>query len=267
MVSYVVMKAGGDFYLWHTLIALLYAGSMYRLIHRYSANIYISIMCLFCLGQFNFVLGGLRQTIAISILANAYALLREKRLFRFLLIVALASLFHSSAVVFIIAYPLYRLRLRPRNLLLVSAAGVLCVLNASTLMRLYLKFFSQEDVYSGYLESETTLSIAGMVISGCIALFCIVFTLSDKKNAEHAGLCYFTLVSFFVKMLSTFMFADVFRVALYFSVFDCILIAEACTCNQDRMLKQLKTVGVSLAMTVYYFIPPPAAYIESYVMR
>ncbi len=266
MVSYLFLKAGCDFYTWHAFIALLYAGSMYSLINRYSSNIYISMMCLFCLGQFNFVLGGLRQALAISVLANAYASLREKRLFRFLLIVMAATLFHSSAVVFFIAYPLYRLKLRVRNILLVGAVGIVGILNASRIMRLYLSVFQLEETYSEYLESETTLSAAGMIIFACIALFCIVFIMFDKSQSEHAGLCFFSMISVFARVLSVMMFADIFRVALYFSVFDCILIAEACTCNQDRPLRQLKTVFISLAFTAYYFISP-GSYIVNYVAR
>lgn len=266
-ISYAFLKAGVGFYTWHAFIALFYAASMYSLINRYSSNIYISIICVLCLGQFNFALGGLRQAMAISILTHAYTPIKEKKLLKFLIIVGIAALFHSSAAVFLIAYPLYRLKLRIRNIVLVAIVGIAGILNAQRLMRLYISVFHLEDAYAGYLEDETTLSIAGMVITASIALFCIVFIMLDKHRSEHAGLCFFSMISFFARVLSTIMFADIFRIALYFSVFDCILIAEACACNQnEKLLRRIKTAAVSLALTAYYFISP-GAYITGYVMR
>jgi hypothetical protein len=70
--------------------------------YRNSKNPVISLMVFNCLGLFNFMVQGLRQAIAMSICLFAYEQCKKKHFIKFILLVAIACLFHASALVFIL---------------------------------------------------------------------------------------------------------------------------------------------------------------------
>ena len=81
-------------------------GSIYRFALKYSKNPFLVIYCFITLGTYQFFETGLRQALAISICLFAVDFIKDKKLVRFVLVVFLASLFHKSAWIFLMAYPL-----------------------------------------------------------------------------------------------------------------------------------------------------------------
>lgn len=77
----------------------------------------LSCIIYLALPVFEILYSGLRQGIAIGICFWATQYIQKKKPFRFLLLVLLACMFHKSTFVFLIAYPVYHLRLnRPLRL-------------------------------------------------------------------------------------------------------------------------------------------------------
>lgn len=260
-------KTGLSFYAWRSLIAFVFVLGLYKQIVYYSTNPSISLLVILTLDLFGFSLSGLRQTLAIGILLFTYPHLKKRHFFRFALLVVLAAMFHSTAIIFIVAYPVYCLKLRIRNLLLLIVAGIVVLLNANTIVDVYLQLTGTEDVYSYYLEESTVLSIAGVIISGCIWLFCTVVLYRKQSNKQDEHLCNLLLLSLFGRILSTIWFAEFFRVSMYFSVFEFLVIADACSCKEkSAFVVRLKTAGVSLALAAYYFVSPNSNILD-YVVR
>ena len=266
-VSLLVGKLGFDFYGWKTLLSLVFVFGLYRLLMYRSANPAMSVVVFLVLGLYGFSLSGLRQTAAFAILFYTYPYLKEKKFFRFALLVVLAAMFHSTALIFLVAYPIYRLKLRPRNVLLLCAGGALAILFSGQLARLYLRLAGTEEAYQGYLESDTVLSLSGAVIFGCIWLFSVVCLYFGKSDRQDEHLCHLTLAAFFLRILAAVQVAEFFRVAMYFSVFDFLLIADACACKwQGKSIARYKTAVIALLLSVYYFISP-SGNLTSYVFR
>lgn len=69
-----------------------------------------SILCL-GLPFFLIFFSGLRQTLAISITLFSFPLIKKKKLLWFLLVMLLARTFHQTSSIFILAYPLYHLKM------------------------------------------------------------------------------------------------------------------------------------------------------------
>ena len=267
-MNYVFCKMGFGFYTWHAFIGLFYSYAIYTLLKRYSSNIYISFIASISLGSFSFALSALRQMIAISFIMFAFRYIEEKKILKFILLTLIATLFHSTAIVFLIAYPLYRIKLKIRTLFVMVIGMVMVVPMARPIVEFILPRIGANELYYGYLQSEKSLSFSGTIISILILLFCVVFILKDSKSAKYHGLCNFAMVSIFFRLLSVFFFAEMFRLSLYFSIFDTIMIAEACSCgnSKDKTLIRIKTVIATFGMMVYYFISP-AVNILDYVLR
>lgn len=250
-------KLGFSFFVWKAFISFIFVLGVYKLILYYSANIGISFLVLISLGLYGFVFSGLRQTMAFGILLFTYPYLKNKKLFRFILLVIVAAMFHSTALIFLATYPIYRLKLRVRNVLLLAVVGFVVLLNANTLASLYLQLTGTDEIYADYLEKSGALSAAGIIISGCIWLFCTVFLYRKNADKHDGHLCNLALLALFGRILSAVWFAEFFRVAMYFSIFEFLMIADACACKEkSSFVVRLKTAGVSLALAVYYFMSP-----------
>ena len=258
IVSFFFYRLGLGFYGWHAIIGLFYSYALYDLIKRYSSNVYISFIVSISLGSLAFALSALRQMLAISFVIFAFRCIQEKRPIKFIVLTLVASLFHSTAIVFLIAYPLYMIKLKIKKLIVMAIGMIVVIPVARPLVTFILPRIGAHELYYEYLNSETSLQISGTIISASILLFCVVCILLNKKEAKYQGLCNFAMLSVFFRMLSVVFFAEMFRLSLYFSIFDIILIAEACSCGsaKDRTIIKIKTLLATLALTAYYFVSP-----------
>lgn len=258
---------GFSFHGWHMLIGFIYAFSIYLLVSRYSSNVYISYIVLITVGSFGFAMSGLRQTLAFAFLMFSFKYLENKKIIKFILFVLMASLFHSTAIIFLLAYPLYRLKLRLRNLILLGIGAVVVILNGRLFLERFVSFIGTDEIYSDYLNKESGLSIAGIIIFSFILIFCLVSYRLGFEDAKYKGLCNLAVVSLTFRILSVTMIAEMFRVSMYFAVFDIIWLAEACSCGPRNVnFQRLKTVGATLAMTSYYLVSPSGAFVN-YIFR
>lgn len=85
---------------------LIIFGSLYKFAIKYTTNPFLFFSLFVLLGTYDFMLTGLRQTLAISICLWAIDLAKNRRLIWFLLTVSLAYFFHKSALIFVLLYPL-----------------------------------------------------------------------------------------------------------------------------------------------------------------
>lgn len=97
--------------------ALSLIGPAYLII-RYSKNPFLSVFLYVNLFLFYLDMNFIRQAIAMSILCFAYGFLKEGKLWRYLLIVLIASTFHSTVLYMIPVYFVSRLKINSRTLLI-----------------------------------------------------------------------------------------------------------------------------------------------------
>gem|GEM_PF-2042216 len=262
----IAYRLGLSFYTWTALIALFFVFSVYRLIQRYSKNPALSYIVVISLGLLNFSLSALRQTIAISIICFSYEFLKNKKIVKFLLIVVLAALFHRTVLIFALAYPLYHLKAKKINILLVGGVGAVAIIFSRQLTRIYMSVFGLEDVYSSYFEEKTSLSIWGVVILGLIWIYCTFFLFRKNAKAYDRQICHLLLISTLIRVISVIWVAEFFRISMYFSVFDFLVIADASSCDNKESINKLKTVAVAIMLTAYYFFAVQKN-IATYVFR
>lgn len=86
---------------------------VFSVINKESEDPLLSIVVYLGLSSFLMVFSALRQTIAISLLFSTIPLIRKKRFYLQLFIVLVAALFHKTALVFLIAYSAYHIRIQP----------------------------------------------------------------------------------------------------------------------------------------------------------
>ena len=85
---------------------LIIFGTLFRFALKHTNDPFLFFTLFVSLGTYNFVMTGLRQTLAICICVWAIDFVKNRRLIWFLLFVTLAYFFHKSSVVFLLIYPL-----------------------------------------------------------------------------------------------------------------------------------------------------------------
>lgn len=125
-------------------------GVQLKFIYRNTSLIWLSVLLFINLRLYYFTLNGLRQSIAMAIILLSYEYLKKKRLFPFVLVVCIASLFHYTAVIFLFMYPLSKIKFSRKLILIEMIIGVAIIGVFNIFIEVVLRFL---PVYQSYLSS------------------------------------------------------------------------------------------------------------------
>lgn len=158
--------------------ALLIA-SLARFVRNESCDPWMSFLLYFTFGFFQLSLNLTPSTIASLILLGSLRYVRERRLFSWIFSVAVAYIFHASAVLFIPLYFLFGVSLSRRDMVWVCVLGMFCGLFAySPVMNLLSHLVPVK--YASYLTANSIKYEAALVLVayGCVLM---VAVLSEKR--------------------------------------------------------------------------------------
>lgn len=230
----------------------IFANAVSNFIEKYSDDACLAFMVFNCLGLFNFFVQGMRQAIAISICLYAVEFCKERRLLSFLGLVATAMLFHASAVVFLVVYPIWGIRMNFQNLVFAVFAAIIVFLSLDRIFSVI--NFLINDHYS---IGNTELT-AGGGFTMAIYIVCIVVGIRLAKNTER-NVDLFTMISFFSYMtiISAVCFAMRYnvttimeRVAYFFAFGEIVLISNSPKIIVKSQRKFVRLVVITLCFFV-----------------
>lgn len=166
-----------DYQVLFAIVGLFVSFSFGRYIYKYSKRPAFSILAFYTLQFFDLSMSGLRQIIAISILLYAFDFLLRRKPLYFIVIVVIASLFHTSSLLFLIAYPLCN-KERKNMFYLISLFAFIFVFAlfdnivipiVSRFLPQYLKYFSETG--NSYSNSLTLASLLMTIVFGTLFMF------------------------------------------------------------------------------------------------
>lgn len=123
----------------------------------------------------------LRQVIALSITFFAYEMVKKRKLLPFVLLVFLASTFHRTAWVFLVAYPIYWFRVT-KNIRLISLIAPLLVYVLRFPLFQLLSRLVKDDA-----QPDKNNAIVLFLVFFLIYLFCTLF--AHYEDREEQGWC------------------------------------------------------------------------------
>ena len=233
--------------------------SFYRLIIKYSNFILLSVFLFFTLRLFDDSLNVLRQVIAVCFVICSYAFLRKQKIVPFVFWVLVAFLFHKSAIIFLLAWFIIRVKIN-KGLIYTWAVVLLTVAVVAPFIISLL--FSNNIIPAYYLNSEYLNSgkiapILLLLISLVICLFGLYSKVYQIPHDEQAkGKAIFDnknmlILQMFACILLVFniYFAVILRVAAYFQVFSIILLPNAL-----RSIKNRHTYLIFLTLIIVVFM-------------
>lgn len=217
---------------------------------RYSKMPLLSLFLYATLGFYAFAFSGVRQAWAVALCFLAIGSIRERKLVRFLTIVGLASLLHLSALVFLPAYWIYRIR--PHRLdVVVGLIGLTLVWLLRTpiydgLYRLYRNSDAVVDS-TGAISFFLALILAWL---GAIALH----PSTDRPDPDDQMLTAtrnFLYVAALFQALASVSFL-VGRVGQYYLIFVILLVPHLIERQRDRGAKFFLLATVVVISTAFF---------------
>ena len=152
-----------------------------KFISRHSDDPMVSWLVFICLGLMTFSMNGMRQALAMSICLLAYRFVEEKKLFRFLIIVFIAILFHKSAIIFALVYLMRNMKLDFKSIFIIAIAVTAFLIFAQNFAFLYDDFMGDD-----YAEGDSFES--GGVVNVLIYLIAIIGMLLKHKTLQSPKL-------------------------------------------------------------------------------
>ncbi len=239
--------------LWLAFLSAIFCLVIGILIAKESKAPSLSIVILITLGFFGFSMTGLRQTVAMCILILSYEFIKRKKPIQFILLVLFASLYHNTALVFLIAYPVSHMKLGKYHFFAAIITFVIFILFKNQL-RNFLGNILQEERYQGYWADEvSTLTLSGFIIQVCIFTYTVFYYKKAIQNNPDIIVMYnMAFIGLMFQLFSSFI-AEFFRISMYFSVFNIILIPEASYCEKRYNIRTLFQLALFFVLLFYMY--------------
>lgn len=174
---------------------------IYRLYRDETENPLQTVLLFQILPIFGMMFTGIRQGIAMGISAAAFKCLKNKKNFKFILLIFLASLFHSSAWFCLLIYPIYHSKITLKKVLIFIPIVPIVYMNSTTIVSFLMQYV--DDFYADrYGESVFNNGAYMMLILFVLFLiYCFVVPKKEKTREDFYKLRNITLLIVFVQSL------------------------------------------------------------------
>lgn len=197
IVNYLLSKIGCTYLGFQVIISLIIYTSLFFFINKYSVNIGFSLFAFLSLRMAFGPMNTIRMwfAIAIILLSNKYVINRQP--LKFAILVLLASLFHTSALIYFVMYIVYDKVIEKKKAMVILIMSLGIGIIGRPFFAMLTNLIGK---YSGYLESEyftTENNIAvylNILIDVCFGLLIYVCymnnsdVLHDDSNSTNAAL-------------------------------------------------------------------------------
>jgi len=203
------------FFINNTLITL-----KYKVI---SVLIYFSDLFLY------YNLSGMRQGIAIAITLFSLKYIIEKNLVKFLFIVFLASLFHISSIIFVLAYFAYSIKITRTKLLYLIFIGIVFFVNIQFFIDFLLSTINSKKLifYLSLAEIQENNTVNFIIGLAKRSVVLIIFVLIPREMKNQYNLSSFVniyILGFLIYAVFYTINEDIaVRLSSYFLIFDIII--------------------------------------------
>lgn len=242
-----------SFQLLIALIAFLTVIPLWKMYRRESTSAYLTVILFATVAPFTVYFSGLRQILAVTLGIPAYYYTRKKKLVQFVLVVALAFLFHQSALLLFILYPLYHVKLNKNSFYFVAPAMLAVMLFGKQIFSFLLRFMGERYIQR-YADITSTGAYTVLILMFIFALYAYILPDEKKMDADTLGLRNILLLCAAIQC-----FAPVNTIAMrmnyYFLIFLPILIpkiADAAKPNYKK-LASMSVVVMNLVFTAWFF--------------
>lgn len=219
------LVAEGNYTIWLLIISFIYVFAFYNLMKKESMLPAVSALVMIVIGLYYFAFTGLRQTLALAAIVQSTYYLLNRETKKAFMMVLIASVFHSTSLVFLVSFPLTRIKLNKKILAIYLIAG-LSIYSLGTRFSAILNSITITDRFAYYADSDSTLSFTGFFIKLLLLISSCYFLGNARNEYKNTLLIHLAIIGLITQSLSAYI-AEMFRISMYFSVSYVILFANS----------------------------------------
>lgn len=227
-------------------VGIIVCSSLNFFIKRTAHNRSFALFIFVTLGYFQFVMTGIRQTLAMSIVLFGYKFIKERKLIKFILLIAFASLFHKSSLVFIPVFYIANMELTRKKISLMFIGIFALLLVADKLLLSVADAmdynYGIEQTGNGYAFFLIVLLITLLSLSKRKQL--VAF---NDKNISIISVNFVSLALWGVRLISR----TVERVSLYFMPYTYVVLEEYVSSRPKNVRKQYMLWVIFLSSALF----------------
>lgn len=239
LLNYAVAKFTEDphiFYFILNLLANLLAFSAAKS-NKDLVDIPFAMLVYYCI-FYNLTLNLLRQSLAMMLILWGFKYIRNRKIFQYLIVVVIATLFHSTAVIGVILYFMYvigngKFKTVSRILMVIGCLLVVCFY--ADILNIFLGRNYIADRYSFYLTDSGSGGGFVRIFLLCLPVLISMLLFLRKeivRNNEWNGLVVYVIFSLLLSCLA-FRVSSIVRIAYYFDIM--MVIAIPMTVNNLKL--------------------------------
>lgn len=213
---------------------------------------WLSFFLFVTLGFWGNSLNIIRQFIAIAILLPAVNYITENKLKKFILNVIIAAFIHKTALIFLILYPLSKVKITKRYIFVVASICIILSKFSVDIINLIANFFNYNfyinDIGNGLGNGKGMF----ILLSSVLIVALIYKKYINEKDKNFNIYIHMIIISIVFNTLA-FNFALMGRVMHYFTISMIILIPNVIFYMKEKIDKYIATYLVAF-LSIYYYI-------------
>lgn len=220
---------------------------------RESENALISISLFLSSSLFVMFFTGLRQSIAVAMMAPIYYSTKNKKLILYLICVGIAYLFHVSALVILPFYFIYHARVNKNWLLVIVPGLTICYIFNKQLFLFALQFLGPRYVES-YGEIVATGAYSMLLLYIIFAIYAFLIPETNRMDSDTIGLRNILLFSIILQSFAP-LNNMAMRMNYYYMLFYPLLIPKIANRAKSRNIQIAKVSRIVICLFFFlYFI-------------
>lgn len=240
-----------DFVVFLFFTAMIGVVPLSKIIYRYSNSI-ISITLSYVIFEFffeSFFETGIRQIIALGIVLSGYSLLVKNKVWKYLIVIIIASKIHTTALVFL-PIIVYKHIKNIKSLLIVSILSIPFLMLYSDII---VAIIGQGSIYESYLiESKDNLGTPNYSLFVIILtlLFCYVFK-EFKRGIKDYKILTVCIIATLLLMPLSWINSNLLRLSFYYSFFYVVLIPIVFRLLSAKVQFSYNTICISAMLLLF----------------
>ena len=246
-----VYSTNASFHTFMVVVAIIEIVPLMILYREEVENAFLSIVLFLIVGIFPMLFSGLRQSIAVSLGAIAFLLLKNRKFILFIIVAFLATTFHTSAFMLFFMLPLYYLKITKKWLIVVvPIIIVMMIFNVQIFSALATLLPERYDKY----EAKPTGAFAMLLLYVFFAIYAYVASDELVIDKETIGLRNFLLFSIFLQIFAS-VHSLAMRMNYYYIIFIPLLLPKTMKYSRQSFVEvnMLAELVMILFFLLYYF--------------
>jgi len=206
-----INKFTGNYLVFIFITSFLWVYSIYKFSIDNSKNYIFTILLFLTFGIFELGFSAIRQAMAISVFLLSFNYIKQKKLFKYIVGIVIASLFHSSAIILLFIYPFINMKLsitKKTMLLIIIAIIITLLISSGMYEELLIKFVPDYELKYENIGSElnSNYTVFGISILTFVMLYMLDTAkqnLVKKDNPEYMYLLLLCLFSYIATLHPT----------------------------------------------------------------